>query len=496
MSKRLKDLGTSVDLKFDTEKIKAQANEILNANSAERKIFMRYKILKTAATVAALTAALATSVFAMTPAGQEAINSIVAYFQNANATEMTSIEELAKYNEEIGASCTKDGYTLTLDNVAADDNFIHVFYTVKAENAPFYEGDDPKTAIYSDAVNEQMDTQCVINGSPVGRDSNHNTHDGYFADNYTYKAAEKYNVFGKEIPDSFTVELFGAIVEKDGYIIDSPLFDKLYQGKYAEITDEDKVAGWYVSAEVDKSKVKTESVTREINLELPWVGATVEKVIFSPFGNQLVVTTPAGSDAGHIVDSHIALTDENGIFLDILNTDIRENADGSSVNSYEFLKADKDTKQLNFIPIYYDEKTRDSDVIERPLGQYPITFEINEYGNIVVTAVRFGDGLVEIDYYKDGFYLYDPALLLLDSEGNNAEPGGKIGCVRYIDVHYDTNSYTARYVYDNYDENGNPIPMGDDVKADALRQRITTLGEFANPFYTLDFDNAVTVDLK
>lgn len=494
MSKRLNHLGISADLKFDTKKIKTRTNEILNANSEERNIFMKYKILKTVAIAAALTAALATSVFAMTPAGQDAINSVIAYFQNDNAAEMTSLEELAKYNEEIGASCTKNGITLTLDNVAADDNYVHVFYTVTSDGEPFYEGNNPKAALYSDAMNLTINTQCVINGELVDAETNHNTRDGYFVDSYTYKAAEKYNIAPLDIPDNFKLELFAELID-DGYK-EMSVLERLYRCSFSEFTDEEKAKVWYVSADIDKSKVKVESVTREINAELPWVGATVEKAVFSPFGNQLVVSTPAESDLGHIVDASMALTDENGTFLDILNTNLRVNADGSSVNSFEFLKADKNTRRLSFIPIYYDEKTHDSDVIEHSVGQYPITFEINEYGSIVVTDMRFGDGLVEIDYYKDGFYLYDPAFLLLDAEGNNAEPGGKLGCVLYTDVHYDTNSYTARFVYDALDGEGKPIPMGDDVKADALKQKITALGTFANTFYTLDFDSAVTVDLK
>ncbi len=449
---------------------------------------------RTALIAAALIAALSLSAFAMSQTGQETINSIIAYFQNGNATEITSIEELAKYNEEIGASFSRDGITLTLDNVAADDNFIHVFYTVKSENEPFYEGDNPNAELYGDIMNIRMDVQCMINGNFAGI-TNNNTRDGYFVDNYTYRAAEKYNIASLSIPDNFKVELFA---ERCGINIDGTktlaAFDKLCRGRYSEITDEEKAEIWYVSADVDKSKVKVESVTREINVKLPWGNSTVEKAVFTPFGNQLVVSTPAGSDAGYMSD--VALADENGTFLDVLNTDLRSNADGSSVNSYEFLKADKNIKQLKFIPVCYDEKTQDSDVIERPVGQYPITFEINEYGSIVVTDLRFGDGLVEIDYYKDGFYLYNPAFLLLDAEGNNAEPGGKLGCVLYTDVHYDTNSYTARYVYDAFDNEGNPIPMGDDVKADALKQKITTLGAFANPYYTLDFDSAITVDLK
>lgn len=450
---------------------------------------------RTAALAAALVAALSVSAFAMTPAGQEKISSILAYFQNDNATEMTSLEELAKYNEEIGASFSKDGYTLTLDNVAADDNYVHVFYTIKSDGEPFYEGDDFKAALYSDAMNMRMDTQCVINGNLAGFGTNHNVRDGYFVDSHTYKAAEKYNIASITIPDNFKVELFAECNDRNEKET-SAAFNKLYRNKYPEITDEDKTAIWYVSADVDKSKVKVESVTREINTKLPWSGVTVEKAVFSPFGSQLVVSTEAGSGEDSALRSDMmAIFDENDKAIDILNTDLCSSSDGASRNALEILKADKNTKQLKFVPLKFNEHG-DCPQTNYSVGQYPITHKMSDYGNIVVTDIRISDGKIEIDYYKDGYVMYDPGFLLLDDNGNNAEPGGKLGCVLYTDVHYDTNSYTARFVYDKLDENGKPVPADESVSAENLKKSFTTLGMVDQSYIELDFESAVMVDLK
>ncbi|MBP3360876.1 MAG: DUF4179 domain-containing protein [Clostridia bacterium] len=445
---------------------------------------------------AAITAVLATTAFAMTPTGQETICSIIAYFQNDHATEMTSMEQLAKYNKEIGKSCSKDGITLTLDNVAADDNFIHVFYTVKSDGKPFYDGSDPKATLYSDIVNMRANIQCVIDGKLAGFGTNHNTRDGYFADNYTYKAAEKYNIASLQIPDSFKIELFGEVNESDEKE-SSEAFHKLYRDKYSEITDEDKAGIWYLSADIDKSKVKVESVTREINTKLPWTGSIVEKAVFSPFGNQLVVATETDNEGVYPFSvGGFALYDENDICLDLLNTDLcGVGNDGSAKNALEFLKADKDTKQLKFVPVKINE-VGDCGVTENKIGQYPIVYKINNYGSVVVTDVRISDGQIAIDYYCDGFILYDPGFQLLDDNGNNAEPGGKLGCVLYTDVHYDTNSYTARYVYDKIDKNGNRVPPDESVSAESLKKSFTTLGVYNQSYIELDFDNTVTVNLK
>lgn len=63
-------------------------------------------------------------------------------------------------------------------------------------------------------------------------------------------------------------------------------------------------------------------------------------------------------------------------------------------------------------------------------------------------------------------------------------------------MHYNTSSYTARYVYGKYDENGKPIPMDDSVSEQALREKFTTLGVFEQMYFELDYDKAVTVNLE
>lgn len=428
-----------------------------------------------------------------------AAGNVISYFQSDKAVELTSMEELSLYNEEIGKSFSKDGYTLTLDNIAADDNFIHVFYTIKSDSVPFYEGDNTRTYMLSDgSPNPQMDIQVVINGQLAGFESNHNTQEGYFADNYTYKAAEKYNIASLNIPDSFKVEIFGELVD-DNFDWENSAYSRLFKmgDTTVDISDEDKASLWYVSADVDKSQVKVNSVTKDLNAKLPWVdGGTLEKVVFSPFGNQLVVSTEEGSDpeAALRIDL-MALFDENGTCLDVLNTDLCGGISGSSKNAIEFMKANKDTKKLKLVPVKFEDHGDCGDIV-LPVGNYPQRYEINNNGAVVVTDVRFKDGQVEIDYYKDGFVMFDPGFRLMDDNGENAEPGGKLGCVLYTDVHYNTNSYTARYVYDAREDDGKPIPMDDSVKAENLKNKITKLGIVEQKYINLDNDNALEVDLK
>lgn len=470
------------DLEIDSKDIKRIVNGRLNADLSERRDYMRYKVFKTAAIAAAITAVFSITAFAVSPAGQEAIGKVISYFESDRAVEITSIDELSKYNEEIGTSASRNGYTFTLDNVAADDNFVHVFYTLTCEE-PIDNGMyRPFSPLYMD---------CRING--FMRTGNHSTEDGYFVDDHTWKGVYKYNISTMEVPDTFKLELYTEFADENGeYALDG---EYLYQD-YLELTDADKEKLLYVSAEIDKSAVRVATKTVEINKAFEANNCVIDRVIFSPFGNQLMLTTSGNEPSDIYRVDCFALCDENGKFLDVLNTDLAFYSDRESSNSFEFLKADADTEQISIVPVIFNEPEGDVGCEKQRIGTYPMTFEVSGNGKVVVTDIRISDGRVDIDYYKDGFVMYDPGFRLVDDNGNNAEPGGQTGCMLKTTVHYDTDSYTVSYIYDLRDENGAPIPAGEEVSAEAIAEKFTTLEVYRQDYIWLDYDNAVTVDLK
>ncbi len=490
-----------MEFKIEPKDIKRRVHASLSADPPERKLYMKRRALKTTLIAAAITVIASAVAFAASPAGQEAISSIMAYFQNEQSKEITSLEELAKFNEEIGASVTKDGITLTLDNVAADDNFVHVFYTITSDT-PFYEGDDQ----YSNEVwDKLLWTECVINGNVAGF-GNNNSGDGYFADEHTYKAMRKYNISTETIPDNFKVELFGETNSsfKTALPDESP-FNLIWSDRASEITDEQKATVWYVCADVDKSAAEVETASRDIGITLD-SGIIIDKAVFSPFGNQVIVRTEASGNLDEDSTNYLfravddfALFDENGTCLDMLNAGASMAADGSSLNSFEFLKADANTKKLTIVPTHYVEPESDKRAAKTTVKladiTYPFTVE-SEHGKTVITDMRVYDGRVEVDYYIDGFIKYGPYFELLNDAGESAEPGGKLGCLLNTEVHHDTNSYTDVYSYDAHDENGNRIPMDESVSAESIKKNFTTLEITTVNGYVLDENKAVTVELR
>lgn len=411
--------------------------------------------------------------FAISPELRQTLGDIISYFSSDQAVELSSPETLSEYAESICVSDSKSGYTMTLDNVAADDNFINVFYTISSDKP--IDMDNPIPLIL-----------CRINGF-LANASNNNDSDCYAVDEYSYKVADKYNISSLDIPDTFTIELYVPANDGEGIHLD--------EQDPVVITDEQKKDMLYVCAQIDKTRASANSVTKDVCLPLDSIcgnGSVLNKVIFSPFGNQLVITTPAGI----FPHDGFALFDENGNSLDLLNTGLLSYTDKESVNSLEFIKTDSSTESLTFVPVSYECETSPG-TIRQKIGSYPMVYDVNSYGKIVVTDIRITDGCIEIDYYKDGFVPYDPGFVLEDDNGSDAKPGGKLKCLSSTRVHYDTNSYTATFIAINDQQPYSPSFETDtSIPADEIRSKFTTLGIFSSDYIQLDYSNAITIDLK
>lgn len=489
------------NLKIDPSNIKSRVNKSLATDLRERKMYMKYRILRGAAIAAALSAALATSVFAMTPAGQETIGNIISYFRSEQACEITNYESLAAYNDKIGVNDTKNGFTLTLDNVAADDNFVHVFYTITSEE-PFI--DDLNS---TDITGPMVWADVILDGHISNSSGNHSEFDGYFEDCCTMKLVKKINISTKEIPDKFKLEIIASdgLIKSEEWGVDlSRFYPADESDPVFNLTDEEKSRILYVSTDIDKSKVKVATVTYNINQKLDFTGAELEKVIFSPFGNQLVMKSETHSSGSKEAPEEtisdftgFALFDGNGKSLDVLNTDLSFTDNGISRNSYEFLKADASLKQLTFVPLRYNN-TGDRGPIIQKIGTYPMTFEVNDYGKVVVTDIRISNSIIEIDYYYDGFIDGDPEFDILNDNGDNVYPKtsyNDLRCLYDTIVNHSDNSYTAKYTYYYYDDNDTAV-KATEVSEEILRNQFTSISMQDEHYLSLDYENAITVDLK
>lgn len=425
-----------------------------------------------------------TGAYAASPDFQEAVRSAISYFASNKASEISNRDALEMYNSAVGVSSEKNGYKLTVDNIATDDNFLHVFYTITSKQPVFSDNREIALPFFD----YRADGNLLMYGA------NHNNADEYYVyDEYTIKGVSKLNISMYDLPERFTFEMYTGMSKMesvydqlsdfcDGYFDDK---DYIYDSQL-NLTQEDIEHLWYVGTIVDKSSIKTKSVIKNTDVNLAWrnCNAIVEKVILSPFGNQLVIKT----DGEPLM--YFALFDDNGNSLDVLNTDLSFSDDGS-VNSYEFLKAGLDTKAITIVPIKHKERNENSEEIENKVGTYPITMKTNDSGSIVITDIRNSGSRIEVDYYKDGFSLFDPALMLKDAEGNDI-------CAKALletKVNHKNNTYTASYLFDKQDANGRYI-YEDESKVAELYSKIASISTFRDNGISLDFDNGVRIEIQ
>lgn len=469
-------------LNVDTKKITDIVMHHLHAEPQERSILMKRKRQRAVLLAAVICTLVLTTVFA-SAAVREKIGEIISYFQSEKAMEISNTEQLVAWNHSVGKSISKGGYTLSLDNVAADDNFVHVFYTLKADGA-----------LYNRNTGEpNVWTMCRINGVCADMD-NHNMYDSYRVDEHTLKCAAKYNVSGINLSNCFQLELIGIPYDEENRSIQqmNHISTQICTGE--TLTEEEIAQVLYINTEMDISEMKINTISKELNVPLWGTETTLTKFIYSPFGSQLVVSTAQVSNpetAGGA--ENFAVFDEHGNSLDILNNDFVLKKEGISNNAYELLRVTPQTEQLNMVPFTFAQNTGSYDVVKNAVGSFPVEFQVSEYGKVVVTGISFRDGEIAVDYYKDGFTAADPVFIFYDGNGETMELGGKLNCTKYVDVHYDTNSYTARYVYTPTENETGGMPT--EFRAAALQQHLQQIGIFKENI-KLDFDKKVSVNIR
>jgi len=428
------------------EKVKAPENleyKIMNEMNSKKQGKILYKRGLIAASLAL--AVFTTSVVAINAENiKEAIRSISSYFmENKNSLYTTEEKKLENINKGLGVSVELEGKKFTLDSISLDDNFMFVFYTVESES-PIEKADDPHwTALFS---------APFVFYSINGEDPTNNNREAYFESDYILKGMDRINISQMDIPSKF-------ILKARTNLSNEPTMKKTLR--------------WEIEAQIDKSEFAVESKTirPNINTIIDDHDVAIEKVVISPLGNQIVVNS---SDF-----IQFALFDDKDNSLDVLNTSFT----GGATNSFEFLGGKQDMEYIKLVPLKYIADGGESDMIYKDIGNYPITFELSEYGSIVVTNVEIKDKEVRITYYKDGVTLYDPGFSFQDENGNEVILS-KHGA--YFDMSIDRENKTYTQILTVYSEENN-------------LNKIKKLGTFKNNgsnSFTLDFDNAVKIPIK
>ncbi|MDO5142969.1 MAG: DUF4179 domain-containing protein [Eubacteriales bacterium] len=287
------------------------------------------------AVCAAAAATLIVGASAAAPAVLEMTQHVIDYFRgqddSAYATRQMQYE---RYSAAVGASRTVDGTTLTIDDLAVDDSYMTVFYTMTGE-APLerLEGDEPESwlAEWSAPV-----FWAMVDGKELDSTGTIQT-EAYFADDCTLKGMHRLPI-KTALPDRFDL--------------------LLYTGGTSSLPDAD----FRFALAVDKSTVDSLTVEpkQDFTVRYTWTdeqGAPhtathtprIERVSVSPLSSSLTLSERVTGD--DMPWDSFVLRDDQGNYLPLIDGGLTGNSIGRSVNQFEFIGADETTRSITLIPI-------------------------------------------------------------------------------------------------------------------------------------------------
>lgn len=280
-----------------------------------------------------IAAALVVGAAAAAPTVLEMARNAIGYFaQNIGSQYAEYQGKYEKYNAAVGMSDTNGDQTLTIDNLAVDDSYMMVFYTLKSETPIELVGtaDEPQSwrtswtapTFFAQVNGKQLDTTGAIENEAT------------MPDEYTLTGVRRI-VLKEALPDQFDL--------------------LLYDGGSSDINDAD----FQFAMSVDKSAVAVETLTVEpkqdftVDFSTEYDGQTyhlhynprIERVSISPFGSTITLSEKAEDPMTNFV-----LRDDKGNYLPVISNGSVGGGIGRATNSFEFLGANLDTQSVTLIP--------------------------------------------------------------------------------------------------------------------------------------------------
>lgn len=280
-----------------------------------------------------IAAALVVGAAAAAPTVLEMARNTISYFTQYSGSEYAEYQgKYEKYNAAVGMSDTNGDQTLTIDNLAVDDSYMLVFYTLKSKTPIELAGtdDEPQSwrtswtapTFFAQINGKQLDTTGAIENEAT------------MPDEYTLTGVRRI-VLKEALPDQFDL--------------------LLYDGGSSDINDAD----FQFAMSVDKSAVAVETLTVEpkqdftVDFSTEYDGQTyhlhynprIERVSISPFGSTITLSEKAEDPMTNFV-----LRDDKGNYLPVISNGSVGGGIGRATNSFEFLGANLDTQSVTLIP--------------------------------------------------------------------------------------------------------------------------------------------------
>lgn len=406
--------------------------------------------------VATILLVMTSAVTFASPILVDMVEGTVSYFNAPKEFRyMSKQSEYEKYNAEVDISCQDQGIGITLDNIAVDDNYINVFYTLKSENPIdlLGSGEEPENwRLRWTAPNfwYKVDGRYI---EPAAE----NEIDAYLVDEYTLKGMQRFTLLG-QLKDNFNLEMYS------DWILNT-------NGK------------WHIAMNIDKSNVATESKTIMPNINATVTSGweenihnhkiNIKKVSISPFGSQIVI-----SERGENTFYNFAIRDDQGNYLPIVPKGSYGSALFKVDNSFEFIPKSENMQSLSIIPIKSDGHS-ELNYFDLPTD-LPKKLQVNELGGYVLESIQIDANKMIAIVHQDGAVpVMHPSLIPSDKNG------GLLHYAGHGDEEYDreTGAITLTYYWTK------------DITEEDLGQ-IAGLSYFTNYDFELSEQEAITIKLK
>ncbi|MGL4797258.1 MAG: DUF4179 domain-containing protein [Paraclostridium sp.] len=397
------------------------------------------------------------------------VKSIIEYFEKNNESLYNSdINDLNNTGSDVNLKAKDNGIELIVDSMSIDDNYITIFYTIKADRNIKKINEDYKDAYFANPiVDVYTDGKKVSTGILI-------EHEAKYISDRELKGMRKIDISNVDIKNNDEIE----IKTNDIFGI---------EGK------------WSIFTRVDKSKSNSQTYNYNINkdfivdknvdykdkkIDIQNKG-TIEKVIISPLANKIVISekyTIKFDDWQPMMGNSFALFDENKQSLDIVDQGGSgfDTKTGIATNSIEFLKATKDTKQLTIVPMVFDYDIENYELEAQSINKLPIVFKMSEYGNLVIEDIKITDKEIRYTYYKDGVVPHYPNLWFYDEHGNEIQVSSSVK----ESLNRNTGRYTTILNLGDHDNNISKI------------KKISKVSTYTDSDMKLIYDQAIKIDLE
>ena len=429
--------------KFDDIKMPDNIDEVTK-NAIRRGKTKKYqykKVTKVAASIAVISTLTITTTFA--------VEYIIDYFNhNKQSLYLSDKNDFEKTSNNINLTVKDKGIEFTIDNISIDDNYIMVFHTSKR--------DKNINKIDKDAYLDNPIISTYMDGERIEESSGIIEHEATYISENELKGMQKIDV------SSVNIDNNDEIVFRVNNIFGIE-------------------GNWEISLKVDKLK-SVNNNNEKIDIKH---NINVEKVTISPLANTIRINekpTKVFKDWTPMLGNSFALFDDKNNSLDVLDKGGSgvNTKTGIASNSYEFLKADKDTKLLTLVPISFAHSVENKELEPQSIGNLPIVFETSEYGKVVIEDIKITDTEIKYTYYKDGVVPGYLTLWFYDEEGDEIDISSSVK--ESLDRH--TGRYTTILKLEGYENDISKI------------RKIKKVSTFSHSDMKLLYDQQIKIDLK